>query len=123
MIRIISYNTVSVKTATGPFLQRRNPLPMAAHTFSTVSRIAASLAGGYAFTWGFTVLGISGLVLLGADFHDAEAGMTMLALLVFLGMFLWTFATSSLVRVWAVLAGGGAAMTAAAWMLQRSLIA
>lgn len=95
---------------------------MAAHTLTTVSRIAASVVGGYAFTWGFTLLGISGLAFLGADFHDAEAGVTMLALLVFLSMFLWTFATSSLLRVWTVLAGGGAAMTAAAWMVQRSLI-
>lgn len=95
---------------------------MAVHTFTIISRIAASLFGGYAFTWGFTVLGIAGLVALGVDFHEAETGMYMLALLVFLGMFLWTFATTSLLRVWAVLAGGGAAMTGVAWVLQRTLI-
>lgn len=95
---------------------------MAAHPFNIVSRIAASLLGSYAFTWGFTVLGIAGLVALGAGFHEAESGMYMLALLVFLVMFLWTFAVASLIRVWAVLAGGGAAMTAAAWMLQRTLL-
>jgi hypothetical protein len=95
---------------------------MAVHTFIIISRIVASLFGGYTFTWGFTVLGIAGLVVLGVDFHEAETGMYMLALLVFLGVFLWTFATTSLLRVWAVLVGGGTAMAGVAWALQRTLI-
>lgn len=89
---------------------------------NNASRIAAALFGGYAFTWGFTVLGIAGLVALGVDFHEAETGVLLLAFLVFLGMFLWAFAASSLLRVWAVLAGGGAAMTVLAWALQRTLL-
>lgn len=95
---------------------------MTAHTLNIVFRIAASLLGGYVFTWGLTVLGIAGLVALGVDFHNAEIGLYMLALLVFLGMFLCAFAAASLVRVWTVLAGGGGLMTAAAWMLQRTLL-
>lgn len=86
------------------------------------SRIGAALLGGYAFTWGFAALGIVVLVGLGADFHDAETGILLLALLVFLALFLWSFAVASVVRVWAVLAGGGAIMTAAAWALQRVLL-
>jgi len=86
------------------------------------SRIGAALLGGYAFTWGFAALGIVGLVGLGADFHDAETGMLLLALLVFLALVLWSFAVASLARAWVVLAGGGAIMTAAAWALQRALL-
>jgi hypothetical protein len=46
----------------------------------------------------------------------------MLALLVFLGVFLWAFAAASLARVWAVVAGGTALMSAAAWGLTLVLV-
>lgn len=95
---------------------------MTAHPFDIVFRIAAGVLGGYLFTWGFAVFSIASLVSLGVDFHEAETGIYMLALLVFLGMFLWAFAAASVVRVWAVLAGGGALMSAAAWTLQRTLL-
>jgi CHASE1-domain containing sensor protein len=42
--------------------------------------------------------------------------------LVFLGVFLWAFSARSLARVWLVLAGGGALMTGAAWLVQRALL-
>lgn len=86
-------------------------------------RVAAALLGGYAFTWGFTAFGIAGLVALGGDYHEAETGVLLLAFLVFLGMFLWSFAAASLTRVWMVLAGGALLMSAAASALQHSLIA
>lgn len=95
---------------------------MAVHTFTIISRFAASLFGGYLFAWGVTVFGIAGLVALGVDFHEAETGMFMLAILVFLAMFLWSFAASSLLRVWLVLVGGGAAMIGLGLALQRALI-
>jgi len=85
-------------------------------------RISAALLGGYAFTWGFSSLGIAGLAALGVDFHEAETGVLMLAFLVFLGVFLWAFASSSVARVWAVLAGGGAVMTLSAWLIQQSML-
>ncbi len=88
----------------------------------TINRIAAALLGGYAFTWGFTALGIAGLVLLGVDFHQAEIAMLLLAFLVFLGLFLWAFAAASIVRVWAVLGGGAVLMTVAALAFQRALL-
>lgn len=84
--------------------------------------IAASLLGGYAFTWGFTALGIAGLVALGVDFHDAEAGTHIVAFLVFLAVFLWTFTAAKLSRVWALLAGGGLVMTLLAGLIQYLLL-
>jgi hypothetical protein len=88
---------------------------------SLVSRVAASLLGGYAFVWGFTTLlialGLSG----GWDYEEAEQLAYLLAFLVFLVVFLWAFASASLKRVWLVLAGGGALMTGAAWLLKDTL--
>jgi len=69
-----------------------------------VSRIAASLLGGYAFVWGFTTLSIALLLAAGMDFGDAHTLVMLLTFLVFLIAFCWAFAASSLVRVWAVLA-------------------
>jgi hypothetical protein len=87
-----------------------------------VSRIAAGMLGGYAFTWGFIALGIGLLFAAGMPFHDAESLSYILAFLIFLIAFLWAFAAASLARVWLVLAGGGALMTGAAWLVQRALI-
>lgn len=100
-----------------------NLYTMAVSTLNIASRIAASLIGGYVFTWGFTALGIAGLVAMSVDFHEAETGMQMLAFLAFLTVFLWAFATASLVRLWVVLAGGGMLMAVAAWALQRVVLA
>lgn len=94
----------------------------ARRNLAIASRVAASLLGGYAFTWGFTALGVAGLVALGVDFHEAETGGLLLAFLVLLGVLLWAFAASRVARVWAVLAGGGALMTALAWALQRAIL-
>lgn len=87
-----------------------------------INRILSALLGGYLFTWGFASLGIAGLAALGVDFHEAETGVLMLAFLVFLGVFLWAFASSSVARVWAVLAGGGGLMTLSAWLIQHSML-
>lgn len=87
-----------------------------------VNRVLSAVLGGYVFTWGFSSLGIAGLAALGVDFHEAETGVLMLAFLVFLGVFLWAFASSSVARVWTVLAGGGALMTLSAWLIQQSML-
>lgn len=89
---------------------------------SIVLRIAAALLGGYVFSWGFAALGVVVLSFAGMDFHDAEHAVMLLVFIVFLLAFLWAFTGRSLLRVWAVLAGGGAGMVAAAWVLQRSLL-
>jgi hypothetical protein len=88
----------------------------------TTNRIIAAILGGYAFTWGFSVLGITSLVALGIDFHEAETGLSLIAFLVFLGLFLWAFAAKSIIRVWLVLAGGAAIMMLIGTVLQNSLL-
>ncbi|MEC9313309.1 MAG: iron uptake protein [Pseudomonadota bacterium] len=88
----------------------------------TTNRIIAAILGGYAFTWGFSVLGITSLVALGIDFHEAQTGLSLIAFLVFLGLFLWAFAAKSMIRVWLVLAGGAAIMMLIGTVLQNSLL-
>lgn len=87
-----------------------------------ISRTAASLLGSYAFVWGFTSLGIALGVSTGMAYDEAQTLLFLLAFLVFLVCFCWAFAAAELVRVWAVLAGGGAFMTVAAWLLSRALV-
>jgi hypothetical protein len=87
-----------------------------------VGRVAASLLGGYAFTWGFITLGIALLIAVGMPYDDAYSLTMMLAFLVFLGVFFWSFAAAGLTRIWSVLTGGGAVMTATAWVLSHFLL-
>jgi len=86
------------------------------HVFS---RVCASIFGSYAFTWGFTALGASSLIVIGAEFHEASSLTSMLGFLLFLWTFCWAFIAASITRVWVVLAGGGAAMTLAGWWISR----
>ncbi|MCZ8093315.1 MAG: iron uptake protein [Acidovorax sp.] len=85
-------------------------------------RIAAAMLGGYAFCWGFVALSMAGLFALGMSFHDAEHLCAMLAFLLYVTVFCWAFATRSLARAWAVLAGGAALMAGAASLLQMTLV-
>lgn len=86
------------------------------------SRIAAAVVGGWAFTWGFIALGMASLFAAGMEFHDGEHLSNILGIALFLVMFLWAFSARSLRRVWLVLAGGGAAMAAAASLVQALLL-
>lgn len=86
------------------------------------SRIAAAILGGYAFTWGLMALLVTLLFAAGMEFHDAEHLGYIVGFLVYLTVFLWGFASRSLVRVWLLLAGGGAIMTVAASLTQSLLI-
>lgn len=86
-----------------------------------VSRVAASLFGGYAFTWGFVTLSIGLLLLSGMPYNEARTLVYLLAFLVLLFVFCWSFVAVSLARVWLVLAGGGIVMTAAAWILSSTV--
>jgi hypothetical protein len=86
------------------------------------SRVAASLLGSYAFVWGFSTLGIVLGLALGMPYGQAQTLLYLLAFLVFLVCFCWAFVARSSARVWAVLAGGGALMTGAAWLLSRALM-
>ena len=75
---------------------------MARHALTPVhiaARVTAGIFGAYAFTWGFAAAGVAALTGLGVAYHDAEMGVLMLAFLVFLGLFLWSFAAVSIARV------------------------
>jgi hypothetical protein len=85
-------------------------------------RVGAALLGGWAFTWGFVSLVVTGGVALGARYQQAHTTAMLLAFLVFLVALCWAFAAASVARVWVVLAGGALLMTAGAWWLQRSLV-
>jgi hypothetical protein len=89
----------------------------------TSNRVIAAILGGYAFTWGLSALAITAMVALGIDYHEAETGMSLVAFLIFLCLFLWTFAAASMWRVWLVLVGGAGAMLLLATLLQNSLVA
>jgi hypothetical protein len=85
-----------------------------------VSRVAASVLGGYLFVLGLVSAGIALLVRAGLPYGEAQTALYLLAFLVYLGCFCWAIAAASLTRVWSVLAGGGVGMTALAWLLART---
>ncbi len=87
-----------------------------------LSRIGAAVLGGYAFCWGFIALTHSGLYALGMPFHDAEHLSATLGVLLFLIVFLWSFAARRVGVTWAVLLAGGGVMTGAAALIQRALL-
>ncbi len=98
---------------------------MAAHTHTSwhiASRVAAGVLGGYAFAWGFVAVGAMLLFAAGMPFEEATSLVMMLGFVVYLIVFCWGFVAARLARVWWVLAGGGAAMTLAGWLLSRALI-
>jgi hypothetical protein len=88
-----------------------------------VSRIAAAVVGGWAFTWGFVSMAITGLGALGWPYTEANTAAMLVAFLVYLVVLCWAFAAASLARVWAALGGGAVVMTAAGWWLQSALVA
>ena len=98
------------------------PMHISFKNISIFLRIAASLLGGYFFVWGFTTLGISLGVAAGMAYSEARTLIYLLAFLLFLVCFCWAYAESSLVRVWAVFASGGALMTTGAWLLAGALV-
>ncbi len=87
-----------------------------------MAHLATTLVGSFAFTWGFVALGVAGLVALGVDYHEAEVSLMLLAVLVFLPLFLWSFASSRPGWVRALLFGSAGVMTAIAWTLQRAVL-
>jgi hypothetical protein len=95
----------------------RAQAPTGPSAATVASRTAAAVFGGYAFTWGFTSLGIALGLATGMRYEQAQTLMYLLAFLVYLVVFCWAFAARSLGRVWLVLAGGGASMTGLAWLL------
>ena len=88
---------------------------------NVVSRIAAAVLGGYAFAWGFTTLLIAVALGLRLPYGDAQTTAYLLAFLVFLAVFLWSFAARRVAVVWSVHAGGGTAMKGRAGFLTQSV--
>lgn len=95
---------------------------LTASRLNVVSRIAAGVLGGYAFSWGFIALAMGLLFAARMEFHDAETLSTIVGLLLFLAVFLWAFTARSVKTVWLVLAGGGALMAGAASLVQSALV-
>ena len=87
-----------------------------------LSRIAAALLGGYVFAWGFIALGVAAAFAAGMPFHDAEHLFSLLAFLLYLVTYWWSFAARDPRRVWLVLAGGGALMAVLASLIQHALV-
>ena len=65
------------------------PSPGNRMPLSITIRLAAALLGSYAFTWGFSTLGVTGLVALGVDFHEAETALLLLAFLPVYAVLQW----------------------------------
>lgn len=95
---------------------------MKASPVQIVGRVTAGVLGGYAFAWGFVTLSIALLLIVGAPYDDARTLAYLLAFLVLLVVFCWSFVAASLIRVWAVLAGGAMVMTGLAWLLTRTTV-
>lgn len=93
--------------------------PLTATT--VLPRIGAALVGGYALAWGFVTLTISGLVAFGVAYDDAWMLAMMLAFLLYLAAFLWSFTTRSAWLAWAILLGTGALMTGTALVIARGI--
>jgi hypothetical protein len=89
-------------------------------TSNIVARIAAGLLGGYVFTLGFVMLGIALLLAIGWGYDDSRTLVFLVAFIAFLVAFLSAFIVSRLLRLWFVLAGGGAAMIVLASLLTHS---
>lgn len=87
-----------------------------------VGRVGAGLLGSYALVWGFVSLGTVLGVLAGMSYGDAQTLFYLLAFLLFVACFCWAFSARSLLRVWLSLVGGGAVLTAGAWLIASRLI-
>ncbi|KQQ33108.1 iron uptake protein [Duganella sp. Leaf126] len=86
-----------------------------------VSRALAAVVGGYAFTWGLVAFIMAGMVAADMEFHDAEHLSAIIGFLAFLVIFVTAFGARRIGRLWLVLAGGAAIMTAAATLIQNQV--
>ena len=99
------------------------PGPASTPRLQVAARVGAAVIGGYAFTWGFIAAAMALLFATGMEFHDIEFLASALGLLVFLGLFLWVFATRRRTwLVWAWLLGGGALLSAIGSLVQAALV-
>jgi hypothetical protein len=87
-----------------------------------LAHAATAIIGGYVFSWGVVSFGIAGLFKAGLEFHDAEAVASMIGLLGFVGVFLWSFAARDVRPVAATLICGGTVMAGAATWVQSTTL-
>jgi hypothetical protein len=102
----------------------RNDVSHAGHRviigpLSAMNRFAAAIIGGYLFAYGFTALATLAGFRVGLPYSEAQVLAWMLGAFVYLGAILWGFVPRSTMQAWFGLAGSGAAMGAAAWILSR----
>lgn len=107
-------------TPTLPAIADRAPPRPWRRRGALASRVLAATAGSWLFAWGFVVLGIALGRRAGLPYEDAQTLARLVVFLVFVATACWAIAASSALRVWAVLAGGGVAMTGAGWWLLRA---
>ena len=93
------------------------PSPSRRRRLAIASRVLAALGGGWVFAWGFVMLALALGRLAGLSYADAQTLAWLLVFLVFVATICWSFSAESGMRVWAVLVGGGLAMTGAGWWL------
>lgn len=91
------------------------------HRAAVACRVASAVGGAYLFAWGSTALGAALLAWLGMARSEAVTLFSMLSYVIYLVAALWAVAARRLWRVAAVLFAGGAAMTALAHQLGRSV--
>lgn len=107
------------KVVTKKLTQASGMRPAMLLSLSGVNRFAAAIIGGYLFAYGFTALATLTGFGAGLPFSEAQVLAWMMGAMAYLGAILWGFVPRTATRAWGVLAGGGAAMAAAAWALSR----
>ena len=86
---------------------------------TVASRVLAAFGGGWLFAAGFVTLALALGRLAGLSYADAQTLAWLLAFPLFVATICWAVAAASGARVWAVLVGGGLAMTALGTWLVR----
>ncbi len=81
---------------------------MAGARLAILLRIAGAVLGGYVFSAALVALLAAVLPLAGMARGEAAVSAAMLGFVLYLLVLLWAFSVRSLVRLWAVLAGGTA---------------
>lgn len=113
--------TSSRPAATSSPTRASSLTPAAPTRAHVVSRVLASSLGSYGFVWGLTSLGTLLGVAAGLPYSDAQSLLYLIVFVVFVVCGCWALSAQSLARVWLTLAGGGAVMTAVAWLWARAL--
>lgn len=83
-----------------------------------VLRVTGAVAGGYVFCAALVALASTVLPLTGMPRSEAVVLSAMLGFVLYLLMLMWAFSVRSLLRLWAVLAGGAAGTYGVVWLVR-----